>query len=71
MIKIIMWFILFLCVVWIEIELIRMYVSKQQQQHKTFPCTYISGSCTIKPTYENCLKLGHIPDNECERRLNL
>ena len=37
---------------------------------KTFPCTYISGKCTVKPTWKNCQNMGSIPVNECERRLN-
>ncbi len=37
---------------------------------KTFPCTYISGKCTVKPTWKNCQNMGGVPENVCERRLN-
>ena len=69
---IIIWSILFAFVIWIEIELIKLYfISQKQQQQQVFPCTYISGSCTIKPTYDNCKIFGSIPDSECERKLNI
>ena len=66
---IIMWTIAFAFAVWMEIELIKIYFAIQNKQ-EPFPCTYISGQCTIKPTYKNCLKFGHIPVNVCEQRLN-
>jgi hypothetical protein len=66
---IIMWAILFAGAIWMEIELIKIYFAIQNKQ-EPFPCTYISGMCTIKPTYKNCLKFGHIPENVCEQRLN-
>ena len=67
--KIIMWLILFACVIWMEYTLIKLwFVAKYQQ--RTFPCTYISGTCTVKPTYENCLQFGNIPIGVCETRLN-
>ena len=43
---------------------------QNKKKPRSFPCTYISGKCTIKPTYKNCLKFGHIPENVCEQRLN-
>ena len=66
---IIMWVILFACVIWIEYTLIKLWFITQTQK-RTFPCTYISGSCTVKPTYENCLKFGNVPIGVCETRLN-
>ena len=65
----IMWIILFACAIWLEIEFIKLFFVAQQQQ-KTFPCTYITGTCTVKPTYENCLEFGNIPKSQCERLLN-
>ncbi len=56
--------------VWLEIQLIKIYYVIQNRQ-EPFPCTYISGECTIKPTYKNCEKLNLIiPEDECERILN-
>ena len=66
---IIMWAILFAGAIWMEVQLIKIYFATQNIQ-QYFPCTYISGQCTIKPTYKNCLKFGHIPENVCEQRLN-
>ena len=43
---------------------------QNKKKPKTFPCTYISGKCTIKPTYKNCQHMGGIPVHLCERRLN-
>ena len=67
---IIMWAILFAGAIWMEIELIKVYFEIQKQQHKTFPCTYISGTCTMKPTYTNCEIFGSTTVDDCERRLN-
>ena len=43
---------------------------QNKKKPRSFPCTYISGKCTIKPTYENCKHMGGIPIHICERRLN-
>jgi len=43
---------------------------QNKKKPKTFPCTYISGTCTVKPTYKNCQPLGGIPLHLCEMRLN-
>ena len=64
-----MWSILFACAVWMEIQLIKIYFATQNKQ-EPFPCTYIPGKCTIKPTYENCKHMGGIPLHVCEHRLN-
>ena len=64
-----MFIILFACAIWIQYTLIKFYfISKQRP--RTFPCTYISGSCTKKPTYENCEQFGNVPIGVCETRLN-
>ena len=67
---IIMWTIAFAFAVWMEIELIKLYFEAERQQQKTFPCTYISGTCTVKPTYTNCKVFGSTTDDDCERKLN-
>ena len=67
--KIIMWIILLTLCIWIEYTLIKLWFITQTQK-RTFPCTYISGSCTVKPTYENCLEFGNVPIGVCETRLN-
>ena len=66
---IIMFIILFACVVWMEYTLIALWFKAKKLQ-RTFPCTYISGSCTVRPTYENCLQFGNVPIGVCETRLN-
>ena len=43
---------------------------QDKQKPKKFPCTYISGKCTVKPTYKNCQKVGIVPYDYCERKLN-
>ena len=45
-------------------------IKRQQNKPKTFPCTYIQGTCTIKPTYKNCEKVGSVPYDYCEAVLN-
>ena len=45
-------------------------IKRQQNKPKTFPCTYIKGKCTLKPTYENCKKVGSVPHDYCEAVLN-
>ena len=66
----ILFIIAFAFAVWLEIQLIKIYYVIQNRQ-EPFPCTYISGTCTVKPTYENCEKLNLIiPEDECERILN-
>lgn len=42
----------------------------RKSKPKTFPCTYISGMCTVKPTYKNCEKVGGVPYDYCEQVLN-
>ena len=43
---------------------------QNKKKPKQFPCTYISGKCTVKPTWKNCQRMGSIPVHICERRLN-
>ena len=68
---IILFIIAFSFAVYIEIVLIKSYLIEKKYEEIHFPCTHISGMCTVKPTYENCetIKL-HLPDNVCERILN-
>tara|TARA_B000000460_G_C21423734_1_gene352058 strand:- start:562 stop:804 length:243 start_codon:yes stop_codon:yes gene_type:complete len=68
---VILFVIAFSFAVYIEIILINSYFEAKKYEKTHFPCTYISGTCTVKPTYKNCEKLNLIiPDNECERILN-
>ena len=63
--------ILFSFAIYIEIILINSYFEAKKYEETHFPCTYISGTCTVKPTYENCETLNlHLPEDECERILN-
>ena len=66
---IIMWTIAFAFAVWMEVQLIKIYFATQNKQ-EPFPCTYISGQCTVKPTYTNCEIFGSTTVDDCERRLN-
>jgi|TARA_Y100001949_G_scaffold108313_1_gene91515 hypothetical protein len=66
---IILWVIAFTFAVYIEIVLINSYYVAKRYDETHFPCTYIEGICTKKPTYENC-KHWQIPDDVCERRIN-
>ena len=45
-------------------------IKTRKDKPKTFPCTYIQGTCTVKPTYKNCEKVGSVPYDYCERVLN-
>ena len=49
-------------------------VNQQIQDRKLrksqFPCTYIEGKCTKKPTNKNCKQFGSVPDHICEFKLN-
>ena len=60
----------FLCITYVIFLFVNTEIQKRKYEKSRFPCTYISGKCTIKPTYKNCLKFGHIPENVCEQRLN-
>ena len=42
----------------------------RKKKSKEFPCTYISGKCTVKPTYKNCEKVGAVPYDYCEAAIN-
>ena len=68
---IILFVIVFSFAIYIEIILINSYLEAKKYEETHFTCTYISGTCTIKPTYENCETLNlHLPEDECERILN-
>ena len=66
---IILWTIAFAFAVYMEIILINSYFKTKEYEETHFPCTHISGTCTKKPTYENCKHI-NVPDSECERRIN-
>ncbi len=59
---------IFLLVVYIEFIVINSYIKKKKYDRTHFPCTYIQGMCTIKPTWKNCS--GGMPLGYCERILN-
>ena len=69
MVKIIGWALIIISFFIVEISLINMWV-KSQNKHLTFPCTYIQGTCTKKPSYDNCKQFGQVPISVCETRLN-
>tara|TARA_Y100001951_G_C11264443_1_gene254568 strand:- start:845 stop:1072 length:228 start_codon:yes stop_codon:yes gene_type:complete len=43
---------------------------QEKNKPKKFNCTYISGKCTVKPTWKNCQRHGSIPVHLCEQKLN-
>ena len=45
-------------------------MEKREIRRSSFPCTYISGMCTNKPTYDNCKFFGSVPEHVCEDKLN-
>ena len=45
-------------------------MEKREIRRSSFPCTYISGMCTKKPTWKNCRMYGQIPIHLCEKKLN-
>ena len=45
-------------------------MEKRELKRSSFPCTYISGMCTKKPTYDNCKFYGSVPEHVCEDKLN-
>jgi len=45
-------------------------MEKREIRRSSFPCTYISGMCTKKPTYDNCKFFGSVPEHVCEDKLN-
>ena len=45
-------------------------MEKREIRRSSFPCTYISGMCTKKPTYDNCKFFGAVPEHVCEDKLN-
>ena len=67
-IKWILGILIFLLVVYIEFIVINSYIKQKKYDRTHFPCTYIKGMCTIKPTWKNCS--GGMPYNYCERILN-
>ena len=45
-------------------------MEKREIRRSSFPCTYISGMCTKKPSYKNCKFFGSVPEHVCEDKLN-
>ena len=41
---------------------------EREYKRTHFPCTYIKGMCTVKPTWKVCS--GGEPDDYCEMRIN-
>ena len=50
--------------------IIKKEMEKRELRRSSFPCTYISGMCTKKPTYENCKEVGSVPEHICEKKIN-
>tara|TARA_B100001123_G_C15148171_1_gene962408 strand:- start:374 stop:595 length:222 start_codon:yes stop_codon:yes gene_type:complete len=59
---------LFILVVYIEVLIINGFIKKREYKRTHFPCTYISGICTVKPTWDKCS--GGAPLSYCEAKLN-
>ena len=57
-----------LLVAYISLLFINEYKQKKEYEKTHFPCTYIKGMCTVKPTWKNCG--GGIPLDYCELKLN-
>ena len=60
----------FLIIAYIGLLVINGIIIERKYKRTHFPCTYIKGMCTVKPTWKNCKHLGSIPINMCERKLN-
>ena len=60
----------FLCIAYAIFLFVNTEIQRRKYEKSRFPCTYISGICTVKPTYKNCQHMGGVPENVCERRLN-
>ena len=57
-----------LLVAYISLLFVNEYKQKKEYRRTHFPCTYIKGMCTVKPTWKNCG--GGIPLDYCELKLN-
>ena len=58
------------CIFFAASILIIKEMEKRERKRSSFPCTYISGTCTKKPTWKNCRMYGEIPVHLCEKKLN-
>ena len=58
------------CIFFAASILIIKEMDNRELKRSSFPCTYISGMCTKKPTYENCKEVGSVPEHVCEDKLN-
>ena len=59
---------LFILVAYIEVLIINGFIREREYKRTHFPCMYIPGICTVKPTYDKCS--GGEPQSYCERKLN-
>ena len=50
--------------------IIKKEMEKRELRRSSFPCTYISGMCTKKPTWKNCKGVGSVPVHVCEKKIN-
>ena len=53
---------------YIEFLIINGLVRERKYERTHFPCKYIKGDCTVKPTWKNCS--GGTLESVCERKLN-
>ena len=53
---------------YIQYIIINAIIYKRNYDASHFPCTYIKGICTIKPTWKNCS--GGLPYDYCEKKIN-
>ena len=73
MVNLLQWLLAFLgilCISYAIFLFVNTELQKREYEKRSFPCTYISGICTVKPTWKNCKHLGSIPIYMCERKLN-
>ena len=65
------WFIginFFIIVLYILFLVINGIIIEREYKRTHFPCTYIKGMCTVKPTWKKCG--GGVPISYCEMKLN-
>ena len=58
----------FLIIAYIGLLVINGIIIDMKYKRTHFPCTYIKGMCTVKPTWKVCS--GGEPDDYCELRIN-
>ena len=62
--------ILFVVIFYVLVLVVNQKIQDNKLRKSQFPCTYIEGKCTKKPTYKNCKQFGSVPDHVCEFKLN-